>query len=448
MNSSLMNSPVMGSPVTDTTRPRRGRSWAALRRFLPRGSTGRIVLVMSLFVAWASFFSLDVLVRGEGVVRVEMHNIIIQSQEGGVIRVISVKEGDTVKKGDLLAEVDNSTVEESVARTSASRTVLKVKEYRLQHELSGEPMSTSDFDMTDPMVAEAMKSELETSQVRARARAESEAVLSAQVSQREAEVVELRGQVSDLQKEVALQEQQVNMIEPMVRKGAAAEGVLLQKRADLQRAKSGLNQARSRLPRVEAQGQEVKSRLRQSTADFMSQTQQELNDTQSMLLRATVEATANSGRKGAASIIAPAAGLIHRVVAPHEGMVVKPGADLFELAPIDVPLIAEVRIRPEDRDHVWVGMTGKVRITALSGSAWGTLPGTVNVISPDAIVDPNGDRYYLVELAVTGGDQSQRIHPGMGVQVFLEAGRRTVMGYLVKPLVHASEVALTEAGNR
>jgi adhesin transport system membrane fusion protein len=421
---------------------------AKMRRLCPRGSTGRIVLILFLFAAWASVFSLDVLVRGEGVVRVEMHNIIIQSQEGGVIRGISVKEGDTVKKGDLLAEVDNSTVEESVARTSASRTVLKAKEYRLQHELSGEPMSTTDFDMTEALAVEAFNNELGTYQVRARARSESESVLASQVSQREAEVVELRGQVIDLQKEMALQEQQVDMIEPMVKKGAAALGVLLQKRADLQRVRSSLNQTRSRLPRVEAQAQEVQSRLRQSTADFMSQAQQELNDTQSMLLRATVEGAANSGRKVAARIISPAAGVVHRVVAPHEGMVVKPGADLFELAPIDVPLIAEIKVRPEDRDHVWVGMGGKVRITALSGSAWGTLPGKVSVISPDAIADPNGDRFYLVELAVAAGEQSQHIHPGMGVQVFLEAGRRTVMGYLVKPLVLASQVALTEPGNR
>lgn len=425
----------------------RGRILSFLRRFYPRGSTGRIVLVMVLFITWASVFSLDVLVRGEGVVRVEMHNIVIQSQEGGVIRVLSVKEGDMVKKGDLLAEVDNSIVEESFARTTASQTALKVKEYRLQREIAGEPMNTSDFDMTDSSVAEAVNNELGTFLARSRSRTESESVLAAQISQRDAEVVELRGQVIDLQKEVALQEQQVNMIEPMVRKGAAAEGVLLQKRADLQRARSSLNQSRSRLPRVQAQGHEVESRLRQSHADFVSQAQQELNDTQSMLLRTTVEAAANSGRKVAASIIAPAAGQIHRVATPHEGMIVKPGADLFELAPIDVPLIAEVKIRPEDRDHVWVGMQGKVRITALSGSAWGTLPGTVNVISPDAIADTNGDRYYLVELAVTAGDQSQRIHPGMGVQVFLEAGRRTVMGYLVKPLVQASELALTEPGN-
>lgn len=415
---------------------------------LPKGTTGRIALVLALFLAWASFFPLDVLVRGKGVVRVEMHNILIQSQEGGVIRNISVKEGDTVQKGALLAEVDNAFVEESYAKNSASKAFLKAREHRFQSEIAGAAMDTSLFDMQDKAVSEAIQSELETYRLRADALAESEAVLKAQVSQRSAEAAELRGQIVDLQKEVALQQKQVNMIGPLVKKGAAAEGVLLQKQADLQRISSSLNQSRSRLPRVEAEMLEVQSRLRQVKADFISQAQRELNETQAQLARINVESDANSGRKIAARIVAPAAGQVHRVFSPHDGMVIKPGADLIELAPKDVPLIAEIRVRPEDRDHLWVGMEGKVRITALAGSGQSALPGNVTVISPDAITDPNGERYYLVELAVFAGEQMQRIHPGMGVEVFLEAGRRTVMSYLVKPILQAGEVALTEPGNR
>ena len=96
-------------------------------------------------------------------------------------------------------------------------------------------------------LAEAYAGELETYRLRQSAQAQSESVLVAQMSQREAESQELKSQAGDLQKEAALQEKQVRMIEPMVRSGAAAEGVLLQKRADLQRIRSALNQARARL---------------------------------------------------------------------------------------------------------------------------------------------------------------------------------------------------------
>lgn len=420
----------------------------------PRTATGYVALGLAAFVVWAAAFPLDVYVRGSGVVRVERHNILIQAQEGGVIRAMAVKEGDMVTAGTLLAEVENTTVDEAYAKSSASRAVLLAKAYRLQREIAGQPMAAAmpadvarDAPADVPVTAlgEAYAAELETYRLRQAAQAQSESVLVAQMSQREAESQELKSQAGDLQKEAALQERQVRMIEPMVKSGAAAEGVLLQKRADLQRIRSGLNQARARLPRVQAERQEAESRLGQVRADFLSHARQELNEAQMQLSRLGAEAHANTGRKDASRILAPGDGQVHRVIAPHEGMVIKPGGDLIELSPTDVPLVAEIKVKPEDRDHLWVGMAGRVRISALSG-AGGALPAKVTVISPDAVSEPNGDRHYVVSLAVDAGQQTQRVRPGMSVDAYLEAGQRTVLAYLAKPIYQAAETALSEPG--
>ena len=420
----------------------------------PRTATGYVALGLAVFVVWAAVFPLDVYVRGNGVVRVERHNILIPAQEGGVIRNMAVKEGDMVTAGTLLAEVENTSVDEAYAKSSASRAVLLAKEYRLQREIAGQPMDVAmpaDFarkapaDVPGAALGEAYTGELETYRLRQAAQAQSESVLVAQMSQREAESQELKSQADDLQKEAALQERQVRMIEPMVKSGAAAEGVLLQKRADLQRIRSGLNQARARLPRVQAERQEAESRLGQVRADFLSHARQELNEAQMQLSRLGAEAHANTGRKDASRILAPGDGQVHRVIAPHEGMVIKPGGDLIELSPTDVPLVAEIKVKPEDRDHLWVGMAGRVRISALSG-AGGALPAKVTVISPDAVSEPNGDRHYVVSLAVDAGQQTQRVRPGMSVDAYLEAGQRTVLAYLAKPIYQAAETALSEPG--
>lgn len=424
-------------------------------RLWPRSVTGLVALGLAVFLVWAAVFPLEVYVRGAGVVRVERHNILIQAQEGGVIRRMAVKEGDLVTAGALLVEVENANVDEAHAKNAATRAALLAKEYRLQREIAGESMppalpvglAPQTGDVTAAALGEAYASELDTHRLRHAAQEQSESVLAAQMSQREAESQELKSQAGDLLKEAALQEQQVRMIEPMVKSGAAAEGVLLQKRADLQRIRSALNQARARLPRVQAERQEAESRLGQVRADFLSRARQDLNEAQMQLSRLGAEAQANTGRRDAARILAPGDGQVHRVIAPHEGMVIKPGGELLELSPTDVPLIAEIRVKPEDRDHVWVGMAGRVRISALSG-AGRALPAQVTVISPDAITEPSGDRYYAVSLSVDAGASMQRVRPGMSVEAFLEAGHRTLLAYLAKPIFQAAQTALSEPGGR
>lgn len=403
-----------------------------------------IAATLAMAAAGASVLPLNVLVRGTGAVRVESHNIRLQSQEGGVVTRIHVREGDRVKRGDLLVELDNRTVDEAFEKTTLGKAALEVMERRLQNEVAGAEFDTVGLDASDAGVAAAIEQERATFQARRGAQREAESVLREQVKQQSAEVQELKGQAGDLTRELALQREQVDLIEPLVKKGAAAQGVLLQKRAELQRVQSALNQARARIPKVEAASREGESRLRQLQADFRSGAQDELRETQNQLARLGAEMSANSGRKGSAVIRAPSAGTVLKVQAPHAGMVLKPGEDLLELAPLDVPLVAEIRVRPEDRDRIWVGMDGRVRITAFVDGLGQTLPGKVTVISPDAITDPDGVRYYLVTLNVSAGQMQRRIHPGMGAEVYLETGRRTLMSYLLKPLVRARDVALSE----
>jgi len=415
-----------------------------MARWLPGGRVGAISAVLVAIAAWAALFPLDVLVRGLGTVRVENHNIRLQSQEGGVVTRMLVREGDRVNPGDLLAELDNRTVDEAFAKTTLGKAALEVMQRRLQSEVDDQALDFAGLDTTDPDIVAAIAQETATHQTRRSAQQEAEGVLREQVQQQSAEVRELRGQASDLSRELELQREQVALIEPLVKKGAAARGALLQKRSEMQRVQSALNQARGRIPRLEAANREAESRLRQVRADFTASAQQELRETQNQLAKLGAEVTANSSRKGSARVRATAAGHVFKVHAPHAGMVVKPGEDLVEIAPLDVPLVAEIRVRPEDRDRIWVGMNGRVRITAFVDAMGQTLPGQVTVISPDAITDPDGTRYYLVTLNVKAGAMQRRIHPGMGLEVYLETGRRTLLSYLLKPLVRARDVALSE----
>ncbi|MGX7004767.1 HlyD family efflux transporter periplasmic adaptor subunit [Caballeronia sp. KNU42] len=266
-----------------------------------------------------------------------------------------------------------------------------------------------------------------------------------QADQRSAQLAELRSRIGDLEKEVALMRQQVDMIEPLVRKGAAAEGVLLQKRTDLQGSQSALNEARARVPRLIAEEREYRLKVEQTKTDFLSDAQKQLSQVRDELAQSNAKTSASGDRRKQAQIESPADGVIQRVVNPHSGAVVKAGGDLFEIAPTDVPLVAQVKIRPEDRDKIWQGMPVRVHVNAFGNSYTDTLVGRVAVVSADALGDERTGRFYDVTVEVPKANMKKPIYPGMAVEGYLLAGHRSLAQYLLKPLMTGASTALSES---
>lgn len=413
------------------------------RPYAPRGITGATMLGIALFAVWSTAFRLDVLVHGSGVIRVETHNIVVQDANGGQIEKLLVREGQTVREGQLLAVMDNTYVSEEFARNSATLDTLRLREQRLGAELGNTP-----FDPPMPASAEQAKtvaSEKALYDSRQRALGEAASISQVQADQRLAQSAELRTRIGDLGKEVALIQQQVDMIEPLVRKGAAAEGVLLQKRSDLQSAQSALNEARAKAPRLVAEEREYRLKAEQIKTDFLADAQKQLSQVRDELAQASAKATASQDRRRQAQIESPADGVIQRVVNPHAGAVVKPGGDLFEIAPTAVPLVAQVRIRPEDRDKIWQGMPARIHVNAFGNSYADTLDGRVAVVSADALGDERTGRFYDVTVEVPKSHLKKPIYPGMAVDSYLLAGHRSLAQYLLKPLMTGASAALSES---
>lgn len=222
-----------------------------IARWFPQGIAGYTLLAFFLFFIWAFCFHLDVLVKGSGVIRVESRNLLLQHPEGGVVQQLLVHEGETVTKGQLIAVIDNSLVSEDFAKNEVEGIALRIREQRLQHELTGttfEPELTGN-DETDKII----NSEHQLYLSRQTALSEQQKVNKAQLDQRKAQQVELMTKVTDLTKQLALSQSQVNLYSAMVAKGAAAEGSLLQKRSELQQVQTSLNEARLRLPKVQSE---------------------------------------------------------------------------------------------------------------------------------------------------------------------------------------------------
>ncbi|HEV7831883.1 MAG TPA: HlyD family type I secretion periplasmic adaptor subunit [Caballeronia sp.] len=416
---------------------------APYRRFAPRGVTGVALLGLTLFALWSGIFKLDVLVRGPGVIRVESHNIMVQHPDGGQIEKLLVREGQSVHKGQLLAVMDNTYVSEEFAKNTAALDALRLREQRLTAEIARTPFTPAES--SDPEQEKAIASEKAFYESRQRTLEQAISISAVQADQRSAQSAELRSRIADLEKEVSLMRQQVDLIEPLVRKGAAAEGVLLQKRTDLQSSQSALNEARAKVPRLIAEEREYRLKVDQTRTEFVSDAQKQLSQVRDELAQSNAKTTASQDRRKQAQIESPADGVIQRVVNPHAGAVVKPGGDLFEIAPTDVPLVAQVKIRPEDRDKIWQGMPVRVHVNAFGNSYTDTLNGRVAVVSADALGDDKTGRFYDVTVEVPKSNLKKPIYPGMAVEGYLLAGHRSLAQYLLKPLMTGASAALSES---
>lgn len=422
------------------------RVWPPVNPFqwlLPRGILGLGVLSVCVLAIWASVFPLDVLVHARGMVRVENHNMTVQHVEGGRLKQLLVREGQNVTKGQLLAVMDNSIVSQEFASSAAELASLQAREKRLEAEVAGSeylPPKVADTD-----AARVTQTERDLFLSRQASLADAISVSKAQADQRLAQANEIRTRISDSQRETELIEKQVKMLEPFVARGSASESSLLQKRTELQRATGSLNEARARLPQVVAEEREYRVRAGQVKADFINDAQKQLTDTRARLSVEVAKADASGGRNADSRILSPVDGVIQRAFNLHEGSVIKAGGEIAEIAPSDVPLVAEVKISPEDRDKVWQDMPVRIRIEAFGNTYSDALSGKVAVISADALGDDRTGRYYQVTIKIDRNNIKKPIFAGMTVDSYLLAGKRTLAQYILKPLTSGVSMALSES---
>lgn len=410
--------------------------------YLPSGMTGYTLCALIALGIWASFFELDVMVRGSGIIRVESRNLTLQHPEGGVVTRLLVHEGDMIRQGQLIAIIDNSIVSESSAKNQIERKALLIKVDRLKHELSGENYQP---ELTDEESIDAiLLSERElylSRQISLRAQQQ---VNQAQLEQRKMQIAEYTIKLSDLSEQLSIAQKQVQLYSTMVKSGAAAEGALLQKQFELQQVQTTLNEFRLRLPKVKSEMNEYQARYDQIASDFKSDVQKQLTQLYTDLSRVDVEGVASQNRRQNARIVSPVDGVVQRLFVVHEGAVIRSGGEVVEIAPSKVPLVAEVKIRPEDRDRIWENMSARIHISAFNSSYANTLEGRVAIISADAITNEQNNRYYLVSIEVPAGQLTNPIYPGMGVDAYLQTGKRTPLQYLLKPLLNNAPLIFSE----
>lgn len=274
-------------------------------------------------------------------------------------------------------------------------------------------------------------------------------ILQQQLAQREQEVRELETRISDTRGVVRLQQQEMEMVRPLVEKGSAPKMELLQLERTLKEKNTELNGYLSSLPRAKSAIGEVRARLEDTKSTAKAQAQTELTAKQIEMNEIKERLGALKDRKTRTEIKSPVNGTIQDITINTVGGVVRPGEDFIKVVPKDDQLIVEAKIKPKDRAFIYPGQKAVIKITAYDYSIYGGLEGELVDISADTFEDEKQNTYYKVRLRtketeIKHNGEVLPITIGMVASVDILTGKKTVMEYLLKPLIKTLDSAMNE----
>ncbi|ARP55521.1 secretion protein HylD [Alcaligenes faecalis] len=422
-------------------------SWTARYQEV-RGSTLLIwltLLAICVLIVWASLASIDEVVRGEGKVVPSRQVQIVQSLDGGVVEEILVRPGQSVEAGEVLLRIDPTRASSSLGENEAESLSLKAKAARLEAIAADQP-----FDMPGEVLEKApdlAEMERRVWQARTEELRSNISVAQEQLNQRQQELRETQANRDQAASSCGLTSQELQMTRPLLKSGAVSEVDLLRLQRDVARYCGEQKAATAQISRIQASIQEAQNRIGEVEITFRNQARTELAETRAKLASLEQGQRALADRVRLAEVRSPVRGTIKTLSANTVGGVVQPGKDILEIVPTDDTLLLEVRINPRDIGFLHSGQTAEVKFTAYDFAVYGGLPGVLEQTSADTITDEKGNSFYIAKVrtdTVYVGDDNRPILPGMVAEVHIMTGKRTVMQYLLKPILRARSNAFRE----
>ena len=427
------------------------RDLDAVMRRRPRIAGNLLLLGIIAFFVWAVYWAngaeLDQVTTGEGQVIPSSQIQVVQNLEGGIIAAIYVAEGDAVTKNDVLMRLDDTQFASKFSENRATLYGLQAVIARLEAEIAGKPLELPQSVIDNvPMIARNERSLYES---RLRELGAMVAVFNQQIIQKKQELIDLDTRIRQLERSLELAEKELVIKRPLVDKGILPELDLISLEREHNEIDGTLETSRQSIPRIEAGITEIKRKISESRAIFRSSALKELNEAQVKSNALTELLESSQDRVQRTEVRAPVDGTIKRVLINTIGGVVRGGMDLIEIVPRDDKLLVEAKIRPSDIAFLHPGQEAIVKIAAYDYSIFGSLPAKLVHISADTIVDEKEESYYVIRVLTDRtdlGDETKTlpIIAGMTATVDILIGKRTVLEYLLKPILRGREKALRE----
>ncbi|MGD9799329.1 MAG: HlyD family type I secretion periplasmic adaptor subunit [Parvularculaceae bacterium] len=383
---------------------------------------------------WAAVAKLDRVTRGDGKFVPSNRLQQVQYLEGGIIKEILAKPGEEVKKGQILVRLDPTQINAQFSQGRGGYHLLSARIARLEAAAAETPLVfPADIEKAAPEVVENERKLYEAR------KQEYEAALAVEAGK----LAEAQAALDYANETHALASQELSIVEPLVNKGIEPKLELIRARQRAAAALGEQQRAEIALKSAASETDRIKSTYFAAIADELAKARAEMTGVSGELpaLRDKVDRT---------EVRSPIDGVVHRVLVATIGGVVQPGQTIVEVVPHgDTPLI-EAKIKPADIGFLRVGQEARVKVSAYDASTYGSLNGTIETISPDAIEnEKDGQRHFLITVrlkdsALKTKDGALPLMPGMAAEVDVLNGKRTVLAYMLKPLAEVSNKALQE----
>ncbi|WP_341326796.1 HlyD family type I secretion periplasmic adaptor subunit [Methylotuvimicrobium sp. KM2] len=399
-------------------------------------------------LAWANFAMLDEITRGSGKIIPSTRLQVIQNLEGGILAEILIREGDIVEKGQPLMRLDD-------VRFAATFGEERIKQFELQAQIARLNALVNKTPLLIPETIETNYPELARQAQRLYESKKEEyqstlETIQQQVSQREQELVEAESKISRLTDSYAMLAKELELSEPLVDFGALSEVELLRLKRTANDLQGELRATQLSVPRLRAALKEAKSRINEHQTQFRTALIQELNDAKVGFDRIAESMRATEDKVSRTLIRAPVKGTVKQIKINTIGGVVQPGMDLIEIVPFEDQLLIQAEIRPSDIAFLHPGQKAIIKLTAYDFAIYGGLEATLDHISADTITNPeDGKNYYLIRLTAKQTYFERHgevldIIPGMTADVEILTGKKSVLDYLLKPILRAKATAMRE----
>lgn len=424
----------------DASIHRKGNSMAYMLSFA-------VFMMIIAFLIWAGYAVLDEVTRGIGQAIPSQQVQVIQNLEGGILEAILVAEGQIVEKGDVLVRLDN-TVASSHYRDAFAKSIEHMAAIsRLTAQVNNTditfPQEVVDHDpqITKEQlnIFEAYKNQLSLELK----------ILRSEYNQKIQEIKEIKGKQTELRKSLKLAREQKKIAEPLMKKGLYSRVDFIKLDRDVVGLQGQINALKLSLPRLKNAAEEAQERMAQRRAEASSLAYEEISSRRIELNSLKQTIAAGQDRVTRKDVRSPVRGTVKQIIINTIGGVIKPGEPILEIVPLDDTLLFEVQIRPADIAFLYPGQKAKIKITAYDFSIYGGMEGVVEQISADTIIDERGDSYYKVKLrtetnAILHHGTQLPIISGMTASVDILTGKKSVLDYLMKPILKASQNALRE----
>ena len=397
---------------------------------------------------WAGFAKVDEVTRGDGKAIPSSKLQKIQNLEGGIVAELFVKEGQIVEAGAPLIRLDDTRFVSNVGETEADRLAMLLRVERLSAEVEDRPLSFPE----DVMKAVPVQADNEKSLYESRRQQLLDEVggLQEQLIQRQQELREFSSKQAQYRQQLNLQRQEINMSEPLVAQGAVSPvEVLRLKRAEVE-TRGQLDATTLAIPRAESAIKEVQRKIDETRGKFRSEALGQLNEARTDLSKASATGKALEDRVSRTLVTSPVRGIVKQLLVNTIGGVIQPGSDLVEIVPLDDTLLVEAKIRPQDIAFLHPGQEAVVKFTAYDYTIYGGLKAKLVQIGADTITDEDKKTtYYMITLRTERShlgtdDKPLIIIPGMVATVDIITGKKSVLSYLLKPIIRARAEALHE----